>query len=79
MNHRVRATWAEMCLKVESSIIVDAHRQQTPNASVRTIQIAIITRCSTPIAAVFITGSNDRLASKVPTETVAPFLAVWCN
>jgi hypothetical protein len=65
-----------MCLNIGSFIIVDAHRQLTPNASVKTIQIAIATRCSTPIAAVLITGSNDRLASKFPTETVAPFLAV---
>jgi hypothetical protein len=65
-----------MCLNIGSFTIVDAHRQPTPNASVKTIQIAIATRCSTPIAAVLITGSNDRLASKFPTDTVAPFLAV---
>src|ERR1700736_359232 len=65
-----------MCLNVGSFINVDAHRQLTPNASVKTIQIAIVTRCSTPIAAVFITGSNDGLATKFPTEAVAPFLAV---
>jgi hypothetical protein len=70
---------AEMCLDIEGFIIDDAQREQTPNASVRTIQIAIITRCSTPIAAVFITGSNDRLATKFPTESTALFLAVACN
>jgi hypothetical protein len=64
-----------MCLDIEGFIIDDAHRKQ-PNASVRRIQIAIITRCSTPIAAVFITGSNDRLATKLPTESIALFLAV---
>jgi hypothetical protein len=67
---------AEVCVHIESFMIVDAQRQQTPNASVKTIQIAIATRCSIPIAAVLISGSNDRLASKFPTETVAPFLAV---
>jgi hypothetical protein len=72
----VLANGAEMCLTVESFIILDAHRQLTPNASVRTIQIAIITRCSSPMAAVLITGSKDRLASKLPTESVAPFLPV---
>jgi hypothetical protein len=72
----VLANGAEMCLNIGRFIIVDANRQLTPNASVKTIQIAIATRCSTPIAAVLITGSNDRLASKFPTETAAPFLAV---
>ena len=76
INHRVRASGAEVCVRIESFIILDAHRQLTPNASVKTIQIAIITCCSTPIAAVFITGSNDRLATKFPTESTALFLAV---
>jgi hypothetical protein len=48
----MQVSGAEMCLNIAGFIIVDAHRQLTPNASVRTIQIAIITRCSTPIAAV---------------------------
>jgi hypothetical protein len=65
-----------MCLNIGRVIIVDANRQLTPNASVKTIQMAIATRCSAPIVVVLITGSNDRLASKCPSETVAPSLAV---
>jgi hypothetical protein len=72
----VRASGAEMCLNIGSFIIVDAHKQLAPNASVKTIQMAIATRCSTPIPAVLIADSNNRVASKFPTETVEPFLAV---
>jgi hypothetical protein len=65
-----------MCLSIGNFTIVDAYRQLTPNASVKKIQIAIATRCSTPIAAVLIAGSNGRLARKLPIETIAPFLVV---
>ena len=64
---------------MESFMIVDAQRQQTPNARVKTIQMVIVTRCNAFIAAVLIIGSNYRPASKFPTENTRTSPGCECN
>jgi len=49
-------------------MIVDAHRQQMPNARVRMIQTAIATQDIASISAGFIVVFIGQLASKLPIE-----------
>jgi hypothetical protein len=53
---------------IEGFMIVDAHRQQMPNARVRMIQTAMAPRGITSISAGFIVVFIGKLASKLPIE-----------